>query len=735
MFRLALVAALAVLPMFAQIPTREAWAVDRVGAIYRLSGGQWTVIPGVLKQVSVGQDGAVWGVNPGDSIYRRQGDGWVQVEGQLMQVSVGNAQNVWGVNAIGAIYQRVGDGWAQISLPKAARHICAASDGTVWAVDVDYGLWIRTGTTWRNVGGQVQRIVVGSATRIWGVNATQNAFRFNPANESWDQLPGTINQATMSADGEVWGLTNADELMRWDGSGWASLGRFFMQVSVGSAESRRAEEDNAAVTFAGSWIRQPDNAASGGFLMTSSRAGDSVTYRFNGDSLALYRRLTADGGEATVTVDGAAWGRWSFKFDQTRSQIPAVLDRLGAGPHTIVISPAAPLAGGAVGTVTVDAFEFPAPFVPNAKQQEGLAVINLIRAQAGVPLAGLSTPLNLASQSHAEYAAQPGFTCCHFQPAGTPGAIGVRPRDRAAYFGYDRGGAESVLGGCGETQDEGRPAWLSSVYHRILYLQYVALDVGCGSATNGLSVANFGTRRAQQPPARLLITWPPDQGTGIPIQLFSAGSNPPLPDLSKAGFPIALAIQAPGTATRGTSTLPFSATLNDSRNQPVPFTALNSVTDPANLSGGNDFIIVPNQFLTPATTYRVTMAGTDSDGNEFQKAWSFTTFPASTVVQSVAFPLLTGDAQVDWNTAGPVASTQLRYGPTPAYGLTATPAAAPPNTTSFGVTLAGLAPGTYHYSITATDAAGVVTNTPNRTFTLVGPRPPAAPSPADQPVH
>lgn len=705
--RLTLLAALAASQIGAQTPARDAWAVDRSGGVYRLSGGQWAQVVGILKQVSVGQDGAVWGVTASDDIYRRQGDGWVQIFGKLTQITVGNAQNIWGVTTTGDVYQRVDEGWVRIAFPKPARHVCAAADGTVWAVDVDYGIWIRSGDTWRNVGGQVQKIVVGSATRIWGVTSTGAVFRFNPANDTWDQLPGVMNQVTMAADGEVWGVTNGDELMRWDGAAWASMGRFFKQVSVGTAESRRAEEDSPTVTFTGTWTRQPDNAASNGFLMTSGKLGDSVSYQFNGDSVVLYRRLTPDGGEARVMIDGAFWGRMFFKYGEKRSQIPAVLDNLGSGAHTIEITVVD-------GTTTVDAFEAPAPFLPNAMQQEGLAQINRVRAQAGVPRASLSAALNLAAQSHADYAALPGFTCCHTQTPGTPGATGAEPGDRARYFGYDSAGAESVLGGCGDNSDQGAPAWLGSIYHRIPYLRYVLTDIGCGNSPK-FAVANFGSKRLATPATRLLLTWPPDKQTGIPIMAFTAGEAPPVPNWSKSGYPIGMVVESPLRVVQGNSTRPFSATLTDAINRPVPFTALTRANDRE--LGGWDFFIVPNQFLTPATTYNVTMAGTDGDGNAFEKAWSFTTFPASSILNPFG---TVRDNKVDlsfqWSTAGPVVSTEVRYGPTPDYGLTAKPQL--DGGTTYTLILGNLAPGTYHYQFAATDATGVTSVSPNRTLTI-----------------
>jgi hypothetical protein len=484
------------------------------------------------------------------------------------------------------------------------------------------------------------------------------------------------------------------------------------------ARADRTEETNQAVIFNGNWTTINDPGSSGGSYKVSNSVGDTVTFSFTGDSLALYRYLDPNGGQATVTVDGAPWGGFSFNFSQQRSQIPAVLDHLGAGKHTIIITVAAPNGGGAAGNVTVDAFEFPITFTPTATQLDGIKLINQIRAQAGVPAADLSAALNLAAQAHANYntandpnAQSPNWP--HTEDVTLPGATGAGPGDRAFYFGYDQGGAESALGGCGSTSQP-NTAWLASVYHRMPYISYSDLDVGCGDSP-GNGIADFGTRRGTAPANTVVTVWPPDQATGIPTTFWGGGENPPGVDITQAGYPIGLAIALPANPAMGTSTTAFSASLTDQNNSPIPFTPLNSITDPANISGSNDYFIVPNAALTPATTYNVSMAGTDGSGNAFNKSWSFKTFPSATLLNVYVSPTpdMTG-VYAQWSTAGPVTQTQIVYGPTPAYGMSAAGQNAGTNT--YTVTFK-VPPGNYHYQIQATDAAGVTSTSPDGTFT------------------
>jgi len=143
--------------------------------VVMVSGPPWTNIPGSLKHVSVGADGAVWGVNANDNIYRRDGGGWTPIPGSLKQISVGNASNVWGVNANDNIYRWDGGGWTPI--PGSLKHVSVASSGAVWGVNANDNIYRRDGGGWTPIPGSLKQISVGNATNVWGVNANDNIFR------------------------------------------------------------------------------------------------------------------------------------------------------------------------------------------------------------------------------------------------------------------------------------------------------------------------------------------------------------------------------------------------------------------------------------------------------------------------------------------------------------------------------------------------------------------------------
>jgi uncharacterized protein YkwD len=491
-------------------------------------------------------------------------------------------------------------------------------------------------------------------------------------------------------------------------------------LAVGHAA--RIEENDPSVAYNGAWTSTPDAQASGGSYMMSSTAGATVTFNFTGDSLVLYRYLSTNGGMASVTVDTKPWGNIYFNFTQPAEQVPAVLDHLGAGSHTIVLTVAVPFGATTAGAVTIDAFEFPTTFLPNANQTAGIATINQVRTQAGLPLASLSTALNLAAQAHTDYAANGGMAgvSIHEEVAGQPGFIGVEPGDRAQYFGYDQGGSE-VMNPGGDTSSAVTGLWMGTVYHRTPFVTYSLVDIGCGTSQvgqNGFGAVDFGVKRGTAPPSRTITTWPANNQTAVPLS-FSAESPNPVPnaDQTTLGYPISLHIAQAANVTKGTDAVPASATLTGPNNQQVAVTYIDRNNDPNQQGLSDDYFMVPQQPLAPNTTYTANITGTDTQGNKFNQTWSFATVAAS-AISGVGVNPVGVDIHVIWSTAGPVTSTSVQFGPTAAYGTTV----AATTLGSFGpqnlwvADLKGLAGGTYHYQVVATDAAGVTSKTADATF-------------------
>jgi uncharacterized protein YkwD len=492
-----------------------------------------------------------------------------------------------------------------------------------------------------------------------------------------------------------------------------------LSFAAGVAHADRFEENNPAVTLKGTWMQPTDARASGGAYAVSNTAGDTVTFQFTGDTITIYRRVDVDGGAATVTVDNNAVGTVTCYFPEQRWQIPAVLDHLGAGQHTVVLTVSGQMPTGSTGlNVYFDAFEVPATFTPSAGQQAALTRVNKYRNQMGIPPAALSTALDLAAQAHADYNAMTGVLG-HDETLGTAGFVGAGFGDRALYFGYDSATSEDAhqVGSPNGSVD----GWMNTLYHRVPIATYRNTDIGYGlSLLNNktMDVMDFGNKSSTAPAARVISTYPVNNQTDILTGWFEEGPDP-LPGKPRPmGFAISVHIAQPANAPQGTDMVMNSGTLTDATNQTVPVYFMDRTSDP-NMILGDDYFIVPQQPLNVGVKYTARVTGTDTQGNQFDTTWTFSTLPAAGIVSVLSFGATTTSIWIQWVTAGLVQSTQLQYGTTTAYGTTAmaTPNDAN-NPNSVAANLTGLMPGTtYHYQITATDAQGNTRTTDDATFT------------------
>lgn len=713
--------------------TRTGWALDAQDRIFRSSAGQWTEMPGLLRQVSVSNDNNVWGVAGNQTIWRWNGQGWDNMPGLLTRIAVGAKGHVWGVSAGDQIWRwnENVNNWDLMT--GLAWRVSVASDGAVWVINRGGAAYRWAGDDWVFVVRDTLEVAAGSVNNVWRIDNTNSIWRYNPAKtpDPWDLIPGKLKQISVSADGEVWGIDLNNALVRRNGENWEPLQRTFSQASVGplgaaapsggTLPTGKAEEDNALISYSGPWGRLPDNAASGGSYMVASQTGATLTAKFTGDTIAIYRRLDTDGGIFNIRVDNKDCGNFSSYFSERRWQVPAVVHGLGVGEHTLVLTIMADRPTGSSGTNTyIDALETPGPVTPTTSQQKGIDRLNQVRTQLGLPPARLVPALNLAAQSHAEYIQRnPGSG--HSQTPGTAGFIGTDPSDRVSYFGYGGVASENIWGGA----DAGRmvDATLNSVYHRIPVVQYDATEIGFGTNTEPWNVMKAGFKSRPQPPAsRYIYTYPSDGQTGVAEVRWDINEGPnPLPDKPRPfGTLISLHIKQPANAPQGTDTTPVTGSLQADGGANVPVYILTPQNDAnRHLSAGNYFI-VPQAPLAFGTTYTAKLSGADQNMNPFTKEWKFSTIAASALT-SYRGEVDGGGFTFNWAPAGEVVSTKLSWGKTQALG---TDVAGQARTVFEGeppvyrVTLPNLDAGTYYYQITATDAKGNTTTTPVTAFVM-----------------
>jgi len=166
-------------------PKGNAWVVNKQKQIFRFNGRSWTKMSGAAYDIGVGANGKVWviGTNKeggGYGIYRLDGKKWTKINGSAVRIAVDPKGNAWVVNKSGNIFRFDGRKWVQTN--GKARDIGIGARGHVWVVGTNkvgggYGVWQRTGNTWKAVPGGLTNLAVDSGGKVWGVNSSKNIYR------------------------------------------------------------------------------------------------------------------------------------------------------------------------------------------------------------------------------------------------------------------------------------------------------------------------------------------------------------------------------------------------------------------------------------------------------------------------------------------------------------------------------------------------------------------------------
>jgi Tectonin domain/Metallo-peptidase family M12B Reprolysin-like len=122
--------------------------------------------------------------------------------------------------------------WAQVS--GALKWVSVGSDGTVWGVNSSDDVFRWTGSGWTHIAGKLKQISVGTAARVWGVNSNDDVFQWTGS--GWTHIAGKLKNVSVAPDGTVWGVNAADDVFHYLGSNrWQQIGGKLVQVSVASA--------------------------------------------------------------------------------------------------------------------------------------------------------------------------------------------------------------------------------------------------------------------------------------------------------------------------------------------------------------------------------------------------------------------------------------------------------------------------------------------------------------------
>lgn len=387
------------------------------------------------------------------------------------------------------------------------------------------------------------------------------------------------------------------------------------------------QETDPSVVLDGTWLNHADDHASGGAYLASSTTGDAVHFTFCGDSVTLYRRMDTDGGFADVSIDGVYRQFLLFYFLERRWQVPAVIDNLGEGPHTITVRVSNTTYPPSTGQqVYIDAFAVPNPYAATVAQQHALEQYNWYRQVAGIPLVKMSGALNLAAQSHADYIRINGWNSPtpHGEDPAYPGFTGDSSTDRGMYFGHDWITVDEGMHWLGDTTaaiDE----IMAAPLHRASLMTYdlVAMGTGLNTGANRNDALETGFGLSVSVPARILYTYPANGQVDVP----NSWRDIEVPDVlppgtpKPVGYPISLHIKYPGPSIYNDPRVDL-AELRDSNGQLV------SIFISSQLTSAVPTFLIATSPLALGATYTAHVAGLDRDGVPFDHSWSFTTTTA-----------------------------------------------------------------------------------------------------------
>jgi len=195
------------------------WGVSMADAIYFRMYNTWYNIPGLLKHVSVSNDGNhVWGTNHLDNIWYRAGPfgSWIQVQGALKTVSVsGDGSHVWGTDSADDIFYRAGFSGNWVQITGKLKQVSAQGNGHAWGVNSAYEIIYQTYDIRFQIPGGLKYVSVSDdGNHIWGTNTKNEIYYRAGPFSSWIRVPGALTTVSVSGDGKhVWGTKSNGNLV------------------------------------------------------------------------------------------------------------------------------------------------------------------------------------------------------------------------------------------------------------------------------------------------------------------------------------------------------------------------------------------------------------------------------------------------------------------------------------------------------------------------------------------
>jgi hypothetical protein len=145
---------------------------------------------------------------------------------------------------------------------------------------------------------------------------------------------------------------------------WVWIDAFDIENGVGvpggfTAAPGRAEQNNPAVTYTGTWLPNTSGALSGGSAVLATNLGSSATISFNGTGITWIGYRDQWSGIATVYVDGALLATVdTYQLSEQAQAAVYAINGLVSGTHTLRIEVSGTHDAASLGSwVWVDAFD------------------------------------------------------------------------------------------------------------------------------------------------------------------------------------------------------------------------------------------------------------------------------------------------------------------------------------------------------------------------------------------
>ncbi|MEA1952974.1 MAG: CAP domain-containing protein [Campylobacterota bacterium] len=280
--------------------------------------------------------------------------------------------------------------------------------------------------------------------------------------------------------------------------------------------------------------------------------------------------------------------------------------------------------------------EYPDEVEGSAESARGVALLNKIRSEVGLPTLKTNIRLEKAGNSHANYVrdvlATHNVSVNHYEyEEEYPSSYftGIYAYDRAIHEGYE---ANSYVGEAmtyASTNVEASiDELMSAIYHRhgLLFNFIDEIGIGISSTESGnhaytYELASYSERMIElitQSPT--IVVYPPQGSTEI-RRVFYEEYPDPLPDTSMSGYPISVEFNAYYTETIEVS---YFRLYDENGDEVTDTTLMNQETDPNGYFTYNQFALFPMEVLEGSHTYSVEV-GYVLNGESDTKVWSFTT--------------------------------------------------------------------------------------------------------------